>query len=214
MVAECGTKRAMNRRGTKRALRPLDDARLNAARAALRRPIRDHPLEARRLSRAQAARAGLGGAATPDPAAIADRLAGLGYVDDRAFALRGRGALGARARQAAARPGAACGRGRASDDGADALRLAAAEALEFGASLCPAAPARAVRRTSRGRSARARARRSRRWSAPGHQFDACAAIIGLAPRTRSVDDARNCASACRSARLKSVCRHRNTCYGG
>jgi regulatory protein len=122
---------------------------------------------------------GWDGQSDPAPDALAERLAGLGYVDDRAFAvakarsLTGRGYGERRVRQALTIAGIG------EEEGAPALELAGAEAAE--------AALRFARRRSIGPYAGERAdpkQRERMLASmirAGHRFGIARAIIDMAP---------------------------------
>ena len=180
MVADCGTKRAMHRRGNRRAVRPLDQAKLDEL--ALRYVGRYATTRSKLVSylKRKLVERGWEGQADAQPAAIAERLAGLGYVDDRAFALAKASAHSARGLGQRRLAGALRSAGVADDDGAEAFRLAEDEAVESALRyarrrrLGPFAAAPITDRKEREKAIAAMAR-------AGHRFDVAAAIVDLAP---------------------------------
>ena len=122
---------------------------------------------------------GWAGAGEPDISAVAERLAGLGYIDDAAYALAktrslsGRGYGARRVRQSLQAAGVG------EEDRAGASELAEAERVE--------AALRFARRRRLGPFAQARAERAERERAiaamirAGHSFDLARAIVALEP---------------------------------
>ncbi len=189
MVAECGTKRAMDGRRGKRAQRPLDRARLDEL--ALRYVGRYATTRSKLVSylKRKLRERGWDGEAEPDPAAIAERLSRLSYIDDRAFALARASAHSARGLGQRRLAGALRSAGVGEDDGADALRQAAAEAFDSALRyarrrrLGPFAIAAAADRKARDKAIAAMAR-------AGHRFEVAAAIVDLPQgNSATLDDA-------------------------
>lgn len=178
MVAECGTKRAMHGRGNRRAAKPLDQARLDEL--ALRYVGRYATTRSKLTSylRRKIAERGWAGEEAAEPAAVAERLARLGYVDDSAFALAKASAHSARGLGKRRLAGALRSAGVEADDGEAAFRLAEEEALDAALRcarrrrLGPFATARPDDRKARERAIAAMIR-------AGHRFDLSAAIVDL-----------------------------------
>ena len=176
MVADCGTKRAMDRGGKKRAARPLDEGGLEQL--ALRYVGRYATTRAKLASYLQrkVKERGWNGRADPAPSAIAERLAGLGYIDDRAFALSKASAHSARGLGRRRLAGALRSAGVLEDDGAEAFRLAEDEAFDS-ALRCARrrrlGPFAAVPLDDRKQREKAVATMIR----AGHRFDLAAAIV-------------------------------------
>ena len=122
---------------------------------------------------------GWSGSAEPDPAAIAERLAGLGYVDDAAYALAKSRALGGRGYGARRVRQSLRAAGVEEADQAPAAELAETERVE--------SALRFARRRRLGPFANARAQRDERERAiaamirAGHGFGLARAIVGLDP---------------------------------
>lgn len=162
--------------GKRRAARPLDEAGLEQL--ALRyvgRYATTRSKLAAYLKRKIKER-GWAGKADPKPSAIVERLAGLGYVDDRAFALAKASAHSARGLGKRRLAGALRSAGVAEDDGGDALRLAEDEAFDSALRcarrrrLGPFGAAPAADRKQREKAVAAMIR-------AGHRFDLAAAIV-------------------------------------
>ena len=179
MVGECGTNMAMAARPPRKPRPPLDAAKLDEL--ALSYVGRFSTSRARLkayLGRKLRER-GWAGTGEPPIEALTDKLAQLGYVDDRAFALAkarsltSRGYGSRRVRQALALAGIGA------EDSGDAHELAAAEAYE--------AALRYARRKGIGPYADSRPdprRRERALAAiirAGHAFGLARAVIDLGP---------------------------------
>ena len=170
----------MTRERPKRGARPLDTKRLEEL--ALRYVGRFSTTRARLrqyLGRKLRER-GWEGDVAPDPEALATRLADLGYVDDRAFALSKEAAHAARGlgrRRLFASLRAA---GVGEDDGADALALAGSKSLDSALRLAQRrklgpfalAPPASPRERDKALAALIRG---------GHGFDIARAIVGVMP---------------------------------
>ncbi len=176
MVGDCGTKRAMDRRGKSWAARPLDEAGLEQL--ALRYVGRYATTRSKLASYLQRKikERGWEGRADPAPPAIAERLAGLGYIDDHAFALSRASAHSARGLGRRRLAGALRSAGVMEDDGEDAFRLADEEAFESALRcarkrrLGPFAASPPADRKQREKAVAAMIR-------AGHRFDLAAAIV-------------------------------------
>ena len=166
----------MEGRGKRRAARPLDEAGLEQL--ALRYVGRYATTRAKLASYLQRKikERGWDGRADPKPSAIAERLAGLGYIDDRAFALAKASSHSARGLGKRRLAGALRSAGVVEDDGEEAFRLAEDEALESALRcarrrrLGPFAAAPATDRKQREKAIGALIR-------AGHRFDLAAAIV-------------------------------------
>ena len=168
----------MDRRGNgkRRAARPLDEAGLEQL--ALRYVGRYATTRAKLATYLQRKikERGWEGRAEPAPPAIAERLAGLGYIDDRAFALSKASAHSARGLGRRRLVGALRSAGVMEDDGEDAFRLAEDEAFDSALRcarrrrLGPFANDPATDRRQREKAVAAMIR-------AGHRFDLAAAIV-------------------------------------
>lgn len=130
MLGECGTNKAMTRSRSSKPRPPLDAAKLNEmALSYVGRFATSRAKLASYLQRKVRER-GWDGEASPDIAALVERLSGLGYVDDQAFAmakarsLTGRGYGERRVGQALGAAGIAEG------DGAEARAFASNESVD------------------------------------------------------------------------------------
>lgn len=180
----------MNGRGKRRAARPLDEAGLEQL--ALRYVGRYATTRAKLASYLQRKikERGWEGKAEPAPAAIAERLAGLGYIDDRAFALAKASAHSARGLGRRRLAGALRSAGIEQDDGEDAFRLAEDEAFDSALRcarrrrLGPFANAPSADRKQREKAVAAMIR-------AGHRFDLAASIVDCpADDPRALDELR------------------------
>jgi regulatory protein len=176
MVGECGTNMAM---AASQSRKPIDPARLDELALTYVSRFATSRAKLKSYLKRKLRERGWAGDGEPPVDALADRLARLGYVDDRAYAL-------AKARSLSAR---GYGRGRirqalvlagiAEENSGDANELAAAEAYQ--------AALRFARRRLLGPYARSRpdARDRQRAIAAmiraGHEFSMARAIIDLGP---------------------------------
>ncbi len=180
MLVECGTKRAMTRQRPSRGTRPLNPQRLDAL--ALRYVGRYATTRAKLIDylKRKLRERGWDGEGDAEVVEIAQKLADLGYIDDRAFALAKASAhasrgLGSRRLSLALRSAGVeeCDRGEAMDL-ADthlvdsALRLAKRRKLGPFASQLPATP-------------KEREKAIATLICGGHRFDVARAIVGLGP---------------------------------
>ena len=180
----------MDRRGKRRAARPLDEVGLEQL--ALRYVGRYATTRAKLAAYLQRKikERGWEGRADPMPTAIAERLASLGYIDDRAFALAKASAHSARGLGKRRLAGALRSAGVVADDGEDAFRLAEDEAFESALRCArrrrigPFAAAPAIDRKQRERAVAAMIR-------AGHRFELAAAIVDCrADDPRALDELR------------------------